>query len=71
MNQNLVSEAKEYYKSVSNNEIKSAKQTRKNRVKLTVYNPTFKEEGFIWIAFDESNMYLQTEIGTHGSRQRK
>jgi hypothetical protein len=66
----LINEAKAYYSKVSSNEILEAKQTRKNRVKLTVFNERASYKGVIWIAFDENNMYLQTEVGTHGSQSR-
>jgi hypothetical protein len=69
-NINLINEAKNYYLSISNNIILDSKQTAKNRVKLTVFNEIQNYKGFIWIKFDSLNMYLCTEIGTHGSKLR-
>jgi hypothetical protein len=69
-NTNLINEAKNYYLAVSNNIILDSKQTAKNRVKLTVFNERQNYKGFIWIKFDDSNMYLCTEIGVHGSQKR-
>lgn len=73
MNQDLklVQEAKDYYNAVSLNEILDAKQTKKNLVRLKVFNNTFKSEGVIWIAFSEDTMYLRSEVGTHSARRRK
>lgn len=58
--------ARRYYLFVSENKVLSAKVENDGRVRLTVYNSTFDNVGFIWVEFSGEYMYLQTEIGTHG-----
>lgn len=69
---NMKKLAVDYYGSVSNNNVLSARKSGKfeNSIVLRVYNPTFESIGNVWICFnfEEREMYLCSEIGTHGQR---
>lgn len=68
--QSLIAEAVESYQSISSNTVTDAVLCDDGRVQLSLSHPVFEDLGHVWVAFDETSFYLQTEIGTHTCRPR-
>lgn len=68
-NDQMKESAKNWYLSISKNEILNVSMSKKfkSTVSIKVFNPTFKDTGYIWIQFNEVDncMYLCSEIGVH------